>query len=276
MTLAPPQQRPATGARAPLPPAARRRRRLRRRLAPLVVLAVIILALGTSLVGAARTPGNEAFKAKWADWLRSHHAGLLVNRMEAFYYGHQAPAKGGQPAALNRLPISGQASSHPGAEVVLRPTPAPVPLVVSPALAGEGQWQPTGPVLGGSAAMYVAQFRADQVYTSQITTAVWIDPSRLRVQLVPGSSEPGGTWAQSPFIPASAQPKALAAFNGGFRFQDAHGGFYLDGRQAVPLRAGAASMVIYKDGRLDIASWGQKLSMAPAVSAVLQNLVVLG
>ena len=75
------------------------------------------------------------------------------------------------------------------------PAPSPVPLVVQPALAGEGDWQPTGPLVHGMPAMYVAQFRADDIYTSQITSAVWIDPKLLRLQLVPGSTEPGGTWA---------------------------------------------------------------------------------
>ena len=86
--------------------------------------------------------------------------------------------------------------------------------------------------------MYVAQFRADTVYTSQITSAVWIDPTRLRVALVPGAQEPGGTWPEPPDITGPALASAVAAFNGGFRIQDAHGGFYLDGRQAVPLQPG--------------------------------------
>jgi Phosphodiester glycosidase len=232
----------------------------------IAVTVIIALVVSVSVVGAARTPGNQPFKAKWADWLRSHHAALFVNHAESFYYGHQAPAKGGHPASLNQLPTSRRGS---------QPAPSPVALVVSPALAGEGQWQPIGPMLGGSPGMYVAQFRADDVYTSQITSAVWIDPARLRVTLVPGSSEPGGTWPQPPFIPASMRQSVLAAFNGGFRFQDAHGGFYLDGRQAVALRPGAASMVIYHDGRVDIGSWGQQVSMVPTVDAVLQNLVLL-
>jgi hypothetical protein len=240
-----------------------------------VVVIAAALVMSCSLVGAARTPGNQSFKAKWADWLRGHHAGLLVNRMEAFYYGRNAPPAGGQPTALNELPTTPRPSSPPTAKAVGLSKPAAVPLVVSPSLAGEGQWQPTGPVLGGSAAMYVAQFRADQVYTGQITTAVWIDPTRLRVGLVPGLTEPGGSWPEPPYIPASAQPKVLAAFNGGFRFQDARGGLYLDGRQAVRLRTGAASIVIYRDGRLDIGSWGGQVSMAPTVRAVLQNLVLL-
>jgi hypothetical protein len=241
----------------------------------LVIPTLFAVLVSVSVIGALRTPGNEALKAKWADWLRGHHAGVLVNHLEAFYYGHQAPAKGGQPAGLNRLPTSQPGSTPQASASGRRAKPTPVPLVVSPGLAGEGQWQPTGPTLGGSAAMYIAQFRADSVYTSQITTAVWIDPSRLRVQLNPGATEPGGNWSEPPFIPASVQPQVLAAFNGGFRFQDAHGGFYLDGRQAVPLQAGAASMVLYNDGRIDIANWAQQVSIAPNVTAVLQNLVLL-
>jgi hypothetical protein len=121
--------------------------------------------------------------------------------------------------------------------------------------------------------MYVAQFRADQVYTSQITSAVWIDPSALRVTLVPGASEPGGAWTQTPNISGPGRATAVAAFNGGFRFQDAHGGFYLNGRQAVPLQTGAASLVIQANGMVDVGTWGQEVTMTPDVQAVLQNLV---
>jgi hypothetical protein len=146
-------------------------------------------------------------------------------------------------------------------------------LVVSPALPGEGAWTPAGASVGGQPAMYVAQFRADTIYTSQITSAVWIDPTRLRVGLVPGTQEPGGTWAQPPDISGAALSTIVAAFNGGFRMQDARGGFYLDGRQQVPLRPAAASMVIYRNGRVNIGTWGPEVTMTPQVVAVLQNLV---
>ena len=121
--------------------------------------------------------------------------------------------------------------------------------------------------------MFVCQFRADQSFTSQITSAVWIDTSLLRVSLVPGATEPGGVWPEPPNISGPALTTAVAAFNGGFRFQDAHGGFYLDGRQAVPLRTGAASLVIYASGKVDIGIWGSEVTMTPDVRAVLQNLV---
>jgi len=148
-------------------------------------------------------------------------------------------------------------------------------LVVRPALPGEGQWQATGPLVRGVPAMYVAQFRADDVYTSQITTAVWVDPERVRLRLVPGSTEPGGTWAHPPYVTPAELPYLVAAFNGGFRFQDARGGIYLEAKTGVALVAGAASFVIYRDGRVDIGAWGREVSMTPEVASVLQNVVLL-
>lgn len=218
--------------------------------------AVVVVVLVVSVLGVATTPGNQGFKAKWADWLRSHHAAFVVNPMERWYYSNKAPARGGQPKALNHIPPAGPraVSSVKSSSSHLAP-PSPVPLVVTPALSGEGAWQPTGPLINGHHGMYVAQFRADTVYTSQITTAVWIDPTLLRLRLVPGSQEPGSTWATPPDLTGTAAARAVAAFNGGFRFQDAQGGFYLDGRTAIPLRTGAASVVIYKGGRIDVGAW---------------------
>jgi hypothetical protein len=240
------------------------------------LVAIVALLVAVSLVGAARTPGNSDFKAKWADWLRAHHAAFVVNPLEHWYYSAQAPAKGGRPSGLNAIPppASGSVDGNGIRSGVLSP-PAAVPLLVSPALPNEGQWQPTGPLVGGSPAMYIAQYRADTVYTSQITTAVWVDPHRLHVQLVPGAQEPGGSWTEPPNLSGTAAAQAVAAFNGGFRFQDAKGGFYLDGRTAVPLRAGAASVVIANDGAVNIGTWGTEVGMSPTVHAVLQNLVPL-
>jgi hypothetical protein len=255
----------------------------------LAALVVLFALVGVSLIGALRTPGNQSFQAKWADWLRSHHMAALANDLETYYFQHHTPPKGGQPAHLNAVPSPPPTTLPPlttplktpltrplkpqvAVVVHLRP-PTPVPLVVSPALPGEGQWRPADILVHGVPAMYVAQFRADAVYTSQITSAVWIDPTLLRISLVPGTQEPGGTWPQPPDIEGPALRRAVAAFNGGFRMQDSHGGFFLDGRVARPLRSGAESFVIYADGRVAMGTWNQQVSMRPEVRAVLQNLV---
>ncbi|HMC39343.1 MAG TPA: phosphodiester glycosidase family protein [Acidimicrobiales bacterium] len=246
-------------------------------------VAALVLLLGAltlwSIIGASLHPGNESFSAKWADWLRAHGAGAIVSQFENYYYDANQPHRGGQPKALNPE-VGARPESPPTTKAVTATTvppglaaPSPVPLVVSPALAGEGQWQAVGPLVSGRPAMYEAQFRADTVFTSEITTAVWMDPKELRVALIPGLTEPGGTWTHPPLITPAELPLAIAAFNGGFRFQDAHGGFYLDGRTAVPLVPGAASFVVYRDGRIDIGSWGTEVTMTPDVVAVLQNLV---
>jgi hypothetical protein len=64
----------------------------------------------------------------------------------------------------------------------------------------------------------------------------------------------------------------VAAFNAGFRMQDANGGYFTDGRVIVPLRAGAASLVTYKDGSAAIGAWGSEVGMSPKVVSVRQNL----
>ncbi len=236
-------------------------------------MATLALLVAVSVIGAVRTPGNSNFQAKWADWLRAHNAGFAIGPLEQWYYNAKAPAKGGRPRSLNAIPALGNAPAVTKSAPTHLPPPSPVPLVVSPALPGEGQWQPTGPLVGGHPAMYVAQYRADTIYTSQITTAVWIDPTALRVRLQPGAQEPGGTWPQPPYLMGSTAARAVAAFNGGFRLQDAHGGFYLNGRTAAPLQPGAASVVLYNNGSVNIGAWGTEVTMTPQVKAVLQNLV---
>ena len=43
----------------------------------------------------------------------------------------------------------------------------------------------------------------------------------------------------------------VAAFNAGFLMSDANGGYYTDNKTIIPLRTGAASFVVYKDGSFD-------------------------
>lgn len=325
---------PAIDDAASEPPGGRHRRRAKRSrrarrprwLAVGFVPGLLVLYVIWSIAGAAATPGNQGFEAKWADWLRHHHAAFAITDAERFYYSLKAPAKGGRPKGLNALPApsrspgptvggedptgrptgpgatepdptggtpTGAATptrgpahlrSHAGAAGPSRrhrapappahlPAPPPVPLVVRPALPKEGAWQPVGPRIDGIPGMYEAQFRADTVYTGEITSAVWIDPKLLRVALVPGQTDPGGRWSIPPYITEAERAKVEAAFNGGFLFSDANGGFYLDGRTAVPLVRGAASLVLYRNGALNVGSWGTEVHMTPQVMAVLQNLV---
>jgi hypothetical protein len=74
--------------------------------------------------------------------------------------------------------------------------------------------------------------------------------------------------------PSSQRDSLLATFNSGFKMVDSNGGYWQDGRTAVPLRRGAASMVLYKDGHLDVVTWNAG-TPGRDVAAVRQNLVLL-
>jgi hypothetical protein len=76
-------------------------------------------------------------------------------------------------------------------------------------------------------------------------------------------------------VTPAERPNLVAAFNGGFRFKDAHGGFYSEGRVAVPLIDGAASLVIDSNGGATVGQWGRDVRLSPATASVLQNLVLL-
>ena len=85
-----------------------RKRRFLRWRSLLLIPGLLVVLLGVSLVGAAVSPGNVSYEAKWADWLRAHHAGLLAQKFEEVYYSAVAPAKGGTPKGLNKIPVTVQ------------------------------------------------------------------------------------------------------------------------------------------------------------------------
>jgi hypothetical protein len=100
-----------------------------------------------------------------------------------------------------------------------------------------------------------------------------MDPRLLAAQLYSGSGIPGGgpyphTAPISPFASRSLD----AAFNAGFLMADANGGYYTDRKAILPLRTGAASLVVYRDGSASVGAWGSQLSMTPNVVSVRQNL----
>jgi hypothetical protein len=57
---------------------------------------------------------------------------------------------------------------------------------------------------------------------------------------------------------------------------DAEGGYYTDGKTVIPLRAGAASFVVFRNGSSTVGAWGSgALQSGPTVVSVRQNLDLL-
>jgi len=129
--------------------------------------------------------------------------------------------------------------------------------------------------VAGVPTMYAAYLRPNAVNTSLVTGVAWMDTKLLSAQLYAGTSIPGTVnfpaTSMAP-LTGTALDTLAAAFNSGFRMQDANGGFYLNGTTAVPLRTGAASFTIDSSGNVNIGAWGTDVAMTPSTVAVRQNL----
>lgn len=101
----------------------------------------------------------------------------------------------------------------------------------------------------------------------------WMDTRLLTARLYSGSVSPGGgPWHFTAPIAATQARTLVAAFNGGFKMPVSGGGYYSEGRVASPLRAGAASLVINRDGSVWIGSWTGTSRLGSQIVAVRQNL----
>lgn len=156
------------------------------------------------------------------------------------------------------------------------PLPAPAVLVPfgGPGPASASGWHPAGRLVDGMPAVYEttlvppgAALRAG---------IAWMDTKLLSARLYSGSISPGGFGYKftAPVLPDAAST-LVAAFNGGFKMADAHGGYYTEGRLIDPLVTGDASVVIYSNGAITVGAWGSDVSMTRSVVAVRQNLVPL-
>ncbi len=141
-------------------------------------------------------------------------------------------------------------------------------------MAGRGTWRAAGRRVGGVPAVYETKLVPPG--GSQPAGIAWMDTHLLAARLYSGSRSPGGgPYRYTAPIKLASARRLVAAFNGGFLMKDARGGYYTQGRVLDPLRPGAASLVIYADGSVNVGAWGRDVSMTSAVVAVRQNLVPL-
>ncbi len=249
----------------------------RRALVALVSVSVaFVLYLGGTLAFALNNPTyGVSYMARAAEWGRSHGMGSVITWLETEYYKLNPPKVGGKPpaSAFGHGPtrVTVPAAGH-------LPEPARIPTPAAHPLPGEGVWHVAGrTTANGIPTIYEAFVRPNNINTSYVVGVAWMDPTLLRAQLYSGSYIPGGYhFSHSAPITAAASKTLVAAFNAGFRMQDANGGYYTDGRTILPLRNGAASVVIFKDGTMTLGAWGTKgFTMNNQVASVRQNLRLL-
>lgn len=273
-------------------PAVRAPRRKRPRLRILAILVALILCLpAVSLSRALLAPGTDSASAKAAEWARGHGLGFAVTAAEELAYRLNPPTTGGTPdPSLLSPPMaapttdqkspsgttSGINSGAPSAgPAQIRPR-VPMSTVARPALAGEGVFRTVVNSNRGPA-VQLAYLRPDQVHTSYLAAVTVLSHGAIRYVQHPGYDQPGqlGRWSEPDTLTPDHRNGLAATFNGGFKLQDARGGFYSDGHTAGTLKSGAASVVISTDGNLTVGSWNHEVRMSSKVVSVRQNLRLL-
>jgi hypothetical protein len=270
-TTRPAYRPPAAPGSHRLPPHVywRRRAIVSLALVTVVVLGYLGVTLGFALVNPAL---GGSFQARFAEWGRQHGMGTVVTWIETEYYKLHPPRQGGAPNK-GSFGNGGTNVTVPKSTLYL-PAPTTIPSPAGTPLPGEGVWHASGRLTAtGVPAVYEAFVRPDAIHTSYVVGVAWMDPRVLRAQLYSGSFIPG---VGMPFkytapIGAVASRSLVAAFNAGFRMQDANGGYYTDGRTLIHLRTGAASVVIYKNGTMTVARWNPSM-MTNEIASVRQNL----
>jgi hypothetical protein len=250
----------------------------RRRIKVVLVLALcsVIGWVAVSLGGALVNPAlGSSVGARFSEWVRGHGGAPVVNWVEKEWYSHHPPPIGGKPpAGAIRVPHASTATVASGPAHL--PPPPPIQPFAAPAIPGEGQWSSTGRLVGGIPAIYQTTLRPDSIHTSYVVGVAWMDTKLLKATLYSGSQIPGGgPYSHTAPVQLGAADSLVAAFNAGFLMSGANGGYYTDGKAILPLRTGAASFVIYRNGTATVGQWGRDVTMSPSVVSVRQNLDLL-
>ena len=264
-----------------VPQRRRRRRKRRRRRRAAVALAALLVLLSPAIYSYTTTmlqPSSLPLWPRSVEWLRSHHGNWLVDTAEHYYYTWKAPKKGGPQLAT--LPTVGIAV--PKAPTRVRRTraaagmPSRIPLVFSTPLPDEGVWRGTGPVVEGRPPVLVTTFRTEVDYPRIVAYVAWFDHTRTAAAFYPGRYEPPSAPVRGPMsVPADQRWRLLATFNGGFIYRDGDNGSSIGGLQYEPLKQGLATLIAYRDGRVDVKTWTGGPVAGPNIAFARQSLPLI-
>jgi Phosphodiester glycosidase len=208
-------------------------------------------------------PSSLPLGVRSVEWLRTHHGNWLVDGVERIYYTWNAPKKGGpQLKGLPSLGLGSPAAARSRArrEAIADARAAAWPPRIKPVfgdpLPGEGVWERTGQPIGGRAPVLVTTFRTEVDYPRIVAYVAWFDHERTALAYYPGRYEPPNAPIRGPMsVPHAERWRLLATFNAGFTYIDGHNGSSINGRTYEPLKDGLATLIGYRDGRVDIRTW---------------------
>ena len=261
--------------------AASRRQRKRRRLAVLLVVLALFSPAVYSYTSTMLMPSSLPLGVRSVEWLRTHHGNWLVDEVERIYYTWKAPKKGGPtlkalpvvgiaPAVTTTRPITPARARTPARAEVWPPRIKPV---FPHPLPGEGIWARTGPLVDRRPPVLVTTVRTDLDYPRIVAYVAWFDHTRTALAFYPGRYEPPSAPIRGPMsVPQSPRWRLLTTFNAGFTYIDGLNGSAINGRTYEPLKDGLATLIGYRDGRLQIKTWTGGPNVGAAVAFARQSL----
>jgi len=168
-------------------------------------------------------------------------------------------------------------STTSGPSVTPRATLKPAPVCVRSTTASTCHpWKLKDPWSKGNS-LYTTSFLLGPGQPGVTAYAAWIRTSTSDLALYPGYEGPGPTsLSRGPEeVPLSARVRLLATFNAGFYETDARAGFYVHHTLYYPMLAGLATVVRYRNGRVDVITWHGGARPPANVLMARQNLSLL-
>jgi hypothetical protein len=135
------------------------------------------------------------------------------------------------------------------------------PLYTSPALAGEGIWETSGVPRdsSGNPIIYKTFYRPSVDFPNAVVYMMVVDISKTFLQYYVGSQEPGAPAALSE-VESELRPRILAITNAMWMQRHSRGaGAIFRGKVVYPMVDGMATMIVYRDGSVDIQEWNSDI-----------------
>ncbi|WP_437972371.1 hypothetical protein WMF04_25130 [Sorangium sp. So ce260] len=163
--------------------------------------------------------------------------------------------------------------------------PSPLEPWVTPALPGEGQWNPQGGdafvrKLEGLPPAFMTTFiRADRSRkATRVYVALW-DPRQVELHMMAGTVEPkGATGEAGPgLIPRTPEvmKRVVAASNAGFQAMHGEFGMMADGVVYLPPKPYAATVAVRRDGSTVFGTWSEDETIPEWMLSFRQNMTVM-
>lgn len=246
----------------------------RNRWVALLVVLLLVTPFTWSYASYLVAPGSASVAERSVEWVRDHGGSPVVDGVEQWWYTRHGPGTAPPPVGVLPhvpAPVPARGATVAGAAASRAPANL-APLTANP-MPGEGLWAPGMQSVDGAPVMRTTFLRPDAAHGGVVAGVAWFDQGLVRTVAVPGKHEPGGGgWAWDARIPIDQRQTLLAAFNSGFRFHDNPGGYVTEGRTAVPVVDGNASLVIDRSGTVDVVKWGRDATDAASLATVRQNL----